>query len=100
MTDEKPKEQPMLWFLPKRVMLFQRDEVKEGVQIVHDQFKLIPNKDERNPVQAPAWIKETEFYKLLKKDKAILETEAPESEEEFDKPQKAGAAGLPKAWQK
>jgi hypothetical protein len=65
----------MSWFICKRRCLFQRDEIVDDprhpgdkMQIVHDSFQLNPDPDPRTPVLAPAWIKETDFYKLLAVD--------------------------------
>ena len=109
--EEKPKEEPKLWFNSKKTVLFQKDEIKEDnfvpnsrVQIVSDQFTLVPNSDPRVSVQAPAWIKDTDFYKLLRKEGSITETEAPSEEEQEKQAQQAhqakAGAGLPSKWQR
>ena len=81
--DTATQEQPaMLWFLSKKKLHFVRDEIVDGPtgekrQKILAEFILTPDADPRMPVLAPAWIRETEFYRLLKGDGSITEAQVP-----------------------
>lgn len=103
-----------MWVISKKKALFTKDEIAEhpktheSMQVIQEQFVLEPNiADLTEPVYAPDWIKETEFYKLLRKEGSIKESADPpkgatadESEDEQDKHHKGqtqSKTGLP-AW--
>lgn len=86
-----------MWIIAKRRFLFINPKTDE-------QYACIANDQ---PEEAPDWIKEDDLFKLAKKEKSLIVTEAPEAEEEDEKKddrvkhtKPATSAGLPAGWKK
>lgn len=71
-----------MWVVSKKTLLFQKERfvddpvTKERKSVVDDTFTLVPNIGENAlvPVEAPDWIKQTDLYKLCRKEKSIWES--------------------------
>lgn len=109
-----------MWVTSKKRVLFQKDRIEEkpvnnsvqNVQVVEEEFILEPNTGDHalDPVFVPDWIKQTEMYKLLKKEGSIVEAshgpkgqDEQENEDEKEvktKVEKGSGTGLQHPWKK
>jgi hypothetical protein len=78
-----------MWVTSKKRVLFQKARLEdspknEKMQVVDEEFILEPNIGERalDPVSVPDWIKDTDMYKLLRKEGSINEAHGPAREDE------------------